>query len=458
MFSPRDKVVVALSGGSDSVGLLHLLLELKELDLRITAAHYNHRMRGKESERDAKFCRQISKALKIEFEYGEVGDDDYSGDKRKGLSEEAARELRYRFLKNVLEKRGADKIATAHTMNDQAETVIMRVIRGSGSRGLAGIPPVNGNIVRPLIKVTKQEIEAYLKSSHVKWKEDSSNRSLRFRRNRIRLELFPALRDINPGIDQVLSRSAEILRIESEFIDGCVDRAYGTVVSKQPFGYYVGKVKEYLLCHKAVRLGILRKTFELIKGDIKQISLVHLLTADDMIEKEKASGEAVLPYNVKISKGYGLFCVSRVPGPEKSYSYTIGGLGSYRFNNGLEVTLSKTSDRSGWEDEMEGFFSAGKIKFPLVVRNYEPGDRFRPLGMRKFKKIKDLFIDQKIPRFLRRSVPIFETTDGVVWVGGVRIDDRFKAERSGPELLKIQIRKPELRVIEQLRIFKRQQG
>ncbi len=457
MFSPRDKVVVALSGGSDSVALLHLLLELKELDLRITAAHYNHKMRGRESERDAEFCRQISKALKIEFEYGEVGDDDHSGDKRKGLSEEAARELRYRFLKNAVEKRGADKIATAHTMNDQAETVIMRVIRGSGSRGLAGIPPVNGSIVRPLIKVTKQEIKSYLKSGHVKWIEDSSNRSLRFRRNRLRLELFPVLREINPGIDQVLSRSAEILRIESEFIDDCVDRAYGTAMSKEPFGY-VGKVKEYLLCHKVVRLGILRKTVELIKGDIKQLSLVHLLTADEMIEKEKASGEAILPYNVKISKGYGLFCVSKGSGSAKSYSYTIGDLGSYRFNNGLEVTLSKTSDISGWEDEMEGFFSADKINFPLVVRNYKPGDRFRPLGMSKFKKIKDLFIDEKIPRFLRRSVPIFETTDGVVWVGGVRIDDRFKATRSEAEFLKIQIQKPELRLIEQLRIFKRQQG
>lgn len=457
MFSPRDKVVVALSGGSDSVGLLHLLLELKELDLRITAAHYNHKMRGKESERDAAFCRQISKSLKIEFEYGEAGDDDHGVDKRKALSEEAARELRYRFLKSVLEKRGADKIATAHTMNDQAETVIMRVIRGSGSRGLAGIPPVNGNIVRPLIKVTKQEIEAYLKSGHIKWKEDSSNRSLRFSRNRIRLELFPVLKEINPGIDQVLSRSSEILRIESKFIDGCVDRAYGTVVSKEPFGY-VGNVKEYLLCHKALRLGILRKTVELIKGDIKQISLVHLLTADDMIEKEKASGEALLPYNVKISKGYGLFCVSRGSGPAKSYSYTISGLGSYRFNNGLEVSLSKTSDISGWEDEMEGFFSIDRVNFPLVVRNYEPGDRFKPLGMRKFKKIKALFIDEKIPRFLRRSVPIFETADGLVWVGGVRIDDRFKAKRSEPEFLKIQIQKPELRLIDQLRTFKRQQG
>ncbi len=457
MFSPGDKVVVALSGGSDSVGLLHLLLDLKGFDLKVIAAHYNHKIRGDESERDARFCRHLSEDLKVEFEYSEAGEDDYRKDKRNLSLEDAARKLRYGFLKNVLEKYKAHRIATAHTMNDQAETFIMRAIRGSGSRGLGGIPPVNGNIIRPLIKVQKREIEDYLRSNRVDWQEDSSNRSVRFTRNRIRLELFPILKEINPGIDKVLSGSSEVLRIESGFIDNHVDKVYGTVMEKEPFGY-LGKVKEYLLHHKAIRLGILRKTVELLKGDLKQISQVHLLAVDDMIEREKPSGETVLPDGIDFSKGYEVFCISRGSGLAETYSYTINGPGSYRFDNGLEVSVDTTSDRSGWEDEMKGIFSIDSTRFPLVVRNYELGDKFRPLGMRKFKKIKDLFIDEKVPRFFRRSVPVFETRDGVIWVGGIRIDDRFKAKRTESEFLRIQIQKPELSIIEQIRRSERQKG
>lgn len=457
MFSPGDKVIVALSGGSDSVGLIHLLLDLKDFNLRIIASHYNHKIRGDESERDAEFCRQLSEDLKVEFEYGEARDDDYEKNKVNVSLEDAARELRYKFLKNVLKKCKAHRIATAHTMNDQAETFVMRVIRGSGSRGLAAIPPVNNNIIRPLIKVQKQEIQNYLKINRIKWQEDSSNKSVRFRRNKIRLELFPILKEINPGIDQVLSRSSEILRIESGFIDNYVDKVYGTVMEKKPFGY-LGKVKEYLLHHKAIRLGILRKTVELLKGDLKQISQVHLLAVDDMIEREKPSGEIVLPDSVNFSKGYEFFCMSMGSGLAETYNYTINGPGVYHFGNGLEVSVDRTSDRSGWEDRMKGIFSIDNTRFPLVVRNYRPGDKFRPLGMGKFKKIKNLFIDEKIPRFFRKSVPVFESADGVIWVGGVRIDDRFKAKRTESEFLRIQIKKPELSIIEQIQRFKRQKG
>ena len=444
MISPGDNVVVAISGGSDSVGLLHLLLNLKGLNLKLIAAHYNHKLRGDESDRDALFVQKLANKLGVLYEHGEAGPDDYKN--QKGLSpEDAARRLRYKFLKGVLKKHKAQRIATAHTMDDQAETVIMRIIRGSGSHGLSGIPPVNGRIVRPLIETQKQEIRNYLKNNKITWIEDSSNFLNHFQRNRVRMELFPLLSELNPGINQVLQRSSEILRIESDFISHCVDKVFGSIIVRKPFGY-IGKSNKYLSQNKAVRLGTLRKAVELLKGDLKSISAIHLLAIDEMIASEKSSGEIILPDNIRFNKGYKLFCLSDKSEFNENYRYEINGEGNYSFDNGLKVSVKLTSDRSGWDDESVGFFSIKKVQFPIAVRNYKPGDRFRPLGIKGYKKIKDLFIDEKVPRFLRKTVPIFETADGVIWVGGIRNDDRFKVGKGEKKFLRIKIKKAELKL------------
>lgn len=445
MISPGDKVVVALSGGSDSVGLLQLLLTLKSFNLKIIVAHFNHKLRGRESERDADFVKQLVKKIGVEFEYGEARAEDHLD--KKGLSpEDAARRLRYKFLMGILKKNNAQKIATAHTLDDQAETVIMRIIRGSGSHGLSGIPPANGNIIRPLIEIKKQEIRDYLKINKISWIEDTSNVSTKFLRNKIRLELFPVLNEINPGINQVLLRSSEILRIESDFISQCVDKVFSSVIVRKPFGF-IGKSKKYLSQNKAIRLGILRKTIELLKGDLKSISAVHLLSIDEMIESDKSSGEIILPEKYRFNKGYNIFCLSDKFRFNEKFRYEINDKGIYSFENGFKVIVDVTSDKTEWDDESVGLFSIKKVKFPIVVRNYRPGDRFRPLGVKGFKKIKDLFIDEKIPRFLRKTIPIFETGDGIIWVGGVRIDDRFKVKKRESKFLRIKISKPELKFI-----------
>ncbi|MGI9534024.1 MAG: tRNA lysidine(34) synthetase TilS [Thermodesulfobacteriota bacterium] len=444
MISPGDKVIVALSGGSDSVGLLHLLISLKGLNIKLIAAHFNHKLRGDESERDVIFVKKIVKKFGVEFEYGEAEAGDYD---IKGVSpEDAARRLRYKFLNGVLKKCKAHKIATAHTLDDQAETVIMRIIRGSGSHGLSGIPPVNDYIIRPIIEIQKQEIREYLKLNKISWIEDSSNSSTQYQRNKIRLELFPLLDEINPGINQVLSRSSEIFRIESDFITQCVNNVFKSIIVRKTFGY-IGQSKKYLSQNKAVRLGTLRKTVELLKGDLKSVSAIHPLAIDEMIESDKSSGEIILPGNIRFNKGYKLFCLSDKSGFNENFSYEINDEGKYSFENGLKVSVEVTTDKSKWKDESVGFFSAKKVRFPIIIRNYKPGDRFRPLGLNGYKKIKDLFINEKIPRFLRKTIPVFETADGIIWVGGVRNDDRFKVNKSESKFIKIKISKPELKLI-----------
>ena len=140
------------------------------------------------------------------------------------------------------------------------------------------------------------------------------------------------------------------------------------------------------------------------------------------------------------------FCLSDKSEFNENYRYEISGEGNYSFDNGLKVSVKVTSDRSGWDDESVGFFSIKKVQFPIAVRNYKPGDRFRPLGIKGYKKIKDLFIDEKVPRFLRKTVPIFETADGVIWVGGIRNDDRFKVGKGEKKFLRIKIKKAELKL------------
>jgi len=445
MISHGDKVVIAISGGSDSVGLLHQLLFLEELNLNLIAAHFNHKLRGDESERDAVFVERLAKKLGVQFEYGEARANDFRN--KKPLSpEDAARRLRYEFLEDVLKRNKAQRIATAHTLDDQAETVIMRILRGSGSKGLSGIPPVNGNVIRPLIEIPKKEIRDYLRFNRIRWVDDSSNVSTQFLRNKIRLKLIPLLKEINPSISQVLHRSSEIFRIESDFIALCVNEVFKSVIAKKQFGY-LGNSKKYLSQNKAVRLGILRKTVELLKGDLKSVSAIHLLAIDELIESDKSSGEVILPENIRFNKGYQLFCISEKAKFNENYNYKINGQGSFEFKNGLKVDIEVSSDKSHWDDEAVGFFSAKKVGFPIVVRNYKPGDRFRPLGIKGFKKVKDLFIDEKVPRFLRKSVPIFETTEGIIWVGGIRNDDRFKVGKRESKFLKIKISKPELRLV-----------
>ena len=235
MLRKGDRIVAGVSGGSDSVAMLYLLSGLKELSLDITVAHVNHGLRVGEAERDAEFVKNLASRLGLEFEYTKVDTETYR--KKNRLStEDAARKLRYEFFRRILKKIGGGKIATAHTQDDQAETVIMRLIRGSGSLGMSAIKPVSRNIIRPLIDIKKSEIKAYLESENIEWIEDSTNSSSDFLRNRIRNELIPLLEDIHPGASATVARSAKIATIDTEFIYDEALKRYKTVISDSSVG------------------------------------------------------------------------------------------------------------------------------------------------------------------------------------------------------------------------------
>jgi len=216
MLTQGEKVILGVSGGADSIAMLYALNELVDYGLELIVAHLNHGIRGDEAKGDAEFVKETAKSLRLTFVYGEVDTLSFKEESQLSL-EDAARTLRYKFFDQVLNKHYATKIATAHTLDDQAETVLMRLLRGSGSRGLSGIPPVSNSIVRPLIDTSRSEIEEYLRSKGVEWVEDSTNESPEFLRNRIRQDLLVELESYNPQIKETLSRTAEILRSEEVY-------------------------------------------------------------------------------------------------------------------------------------------------------------------------------------------------------------------------------------------------
>lgn len=454
MLSPCETVVVGVSGGADSVGLLYFLAELEEYNLKPIVSHINHGIRPEEGKRDAEFVREIAKKLNLPFELKEVNTPEFKKKLKLSL-EEAARILRYGFFKEVLHKYRARKIATAHTLDDQAETVLMRLVRGSGALGLSGIPPVSeGYIIRPLIETPRSEIEEYLRAKGIKWVEDSTNRARDFLRNRIRHELIPELQEYNPRIKEALSRTASILRVEEDFIRSGAKTWLEYVFGSAGEGELVGNISRYKLIPEALRPAFLRMAIERLKGDLRKISFGHIDSIDELLLSEAPSGEISLPDGIVMAKGYDLFLITLRSELRREFSHSILSPGKWSFPEfECEVEIKKVESLvvpqnpslfvatpDPGENKFAGAFDADSVEFPIRVRNFSPGDRFIPLGMKTPKKVKRFFIDEKIPRFLRSRIPIFYSRGEIMWIGGMRIDERFKLK--GKKAVKITLARP----------------
>jgi len=438
MLNPGEKVVVGVSGGADSIGLLYALLSLREYKPDLIVAHLNHGIRGKEAERDALFVKRTAESCGLRFELGKADVPSYKKEHKLSL-EDAARILRYEFFEETRKKYDAGKIATAHTLDDQAETVLMRLIRGSGVRGLSGIPPVSGGvIIRPLIETSRPEVEKHLTSHGIGWVEDSTNELQTILRNRIRLELLPVLGSYNPKVKDALSRASDILRIEEDYMEREAGKKLGNVFTSDVAGLK-GDLRKFVRLHQALRLRILRNAIEKLYGSLKNITSLHLVSADEFLMSASTSGESEFPDDIVIAKGHDYFLVTTRPALERKFSYLIDSPGTWQFP-GFEVKIEEVSAKS-LEEEREdvAYFDARKVVFPVEVRNYRSGDRFIPLGMKEEKKLKNFFVDSKLPRFERYRTPIFTSGGQIFWVAGMRIDERFKVPRKGTKAIKMSL-------------------
>lgn len=423
-----DRVCVAVSAGADSVALLRLLLELRrELGIVLSVAHLNHNLRGAEADADASFVASLAAEYKLEFHGG--SEDVANFAKKRSLSLEAAgRKLRYRFFGRLLRGGLVTRVATAHTADDQAETVLFRLLRGTGSRGLAGILPsraavianhksqiANGTIIRPLLSTRRADLRSYLRDLGQSWREDASNSDLSFARNRIRAELLPLLeRDYNPSLVEVLASTAEIARAEEEFWDAELARLVPTVFS--PSGRL--RVPELLRQPPAVQRRLVRLAGRPAGFD----------PVEQVLDFARRGGRAerALPLpNGQAAR----FAAAELwfeaapaePARPAAYEYRLpvpGEVCIHELQRRITASvLSVQMAAQGYNPQQ--FLDPASLASELNIRNWRAGDRFRPLHSKSPRKLKELL--QKIPASQRQVWPVAVSGDEIVWVRGLAV-------------------------------------
>lgn len=428
LLSPGDKVLLAVSGGPDSVCMLDVMVELAvRFDLRLEIFHLNHLARPS-ADRDELFVRNLARALNLGLTVKQEDAVLYS--RRSGCSfQDGARKLRYELMEETACLRGLNKIATAHTKDDLVETFIMRVIGGSDLRGLSGIPPKRENkIIRPLIECSKEEIFNYLTEEKIDFMVDESNASDKYARNRVRNHLTPVLSEDRDEIGRIIFETNELIREQEGRLRHSVDKLYNdnAVVGGHEVLLPVEMLKSV---ESAVGLRLLIKAVAALSGDNSRNAARGGKLAWDTFQKGFIK-RLDIPGGLSVCQENDQVVICRAMGEGiELISLQVGLNQQIKKNLNIEIIIvnKRNSDAAGNHKDL-ALIDADKVKWPLAVRSFEPGDRFVPLGMSGRKKVKDFFIDKKIPKRLRGEVPIIVDREKIVWIAGERLDNRVKVD------------------------------
>ncbi len=378
--------ILAFSGGPDSMYLLHIFLEKGKKPI---LAHLNHNLRGHESDEDEKFCKKIAKKHGLKIEIKKIA---------PPKNEEEARIARYQFLEEVRRKHKATQILTAHHLNDSIETIILNLTRGTGINGLTGIP--SDKIKRPLLKTTKEEILTYLKKNRIKYREDSSNRSTKFSRNRIRLKIVPELKKINPNLEKTFLGNLANFQEVQDFLNKKAKK----YIHKDHI-----KITEFKKLHKALQTHIILK-----------------LAGPNTSQKEISEILKI------VSKGRpGATCkIGQI-----EYEKLIFNPTQRTFETSFQILKKRPKT---FNPEC-AYINADKItdSSELEVTSWQPGDRIKPIGMKGTKKLQDIFTDKKIPQNLRKQIPVIKLGNSVISVGWLATSEDFKVTTKTRQILKI---------------------
>lgn len=444
----NELLVVGVSGGPDSVCLLHVLASLRNtLGIKLHIAHLNHVLRGAESDGDADYVSALVRKLEIPatIERRDVK----AHQKKHRLSvEEAAREVRYAFFSEVAYSLGADTVAVGHTADDQIETILMHLVRGTGLAGLRGMQPLSNlrspgvnslKIVRPLLETGRVETEAYCAAHNLSPRSDSSNQLPDYLRNRIRSQLIPLLREYNPDIDKALLRLASAADSDLTYIGAETSRLWGSVAREQSEGVAIDRA-EFSRLQPALKRHLVRSALQRLLGELRDIESVHIESLVEALEKP-AGKRLSLPKGLAFhgDYDYGLITAKKSqlsPLPDLDGEHLLNIPGETEFC-GWKVRsriLKRRSEESG-EEKMKACFDLDVVGRELTVRARRCGDRFQPLGMESPKKLQDFMVDAKIPRAWRDNVPLVCSPQHILWVVGWRIDHRARVTASTKRVL-----------------------
>jgi tRNA(Ile)-lysidine synthase len=454
LIRPGDAVLVAVSAGADSVALLDLLVaRAPALRLRLGVAHFNHALRP-EAGRDAEFVEDLAARHGLPC-HSEREDVREYRRRAGGSLEEAARIRRYRFLEAAARKAGYARVALGHHADDSAETLLLNLLRGSGRRGLSGIAPLRPpGFIRPLILARRSEIERYVRARSLDFRSDATNADAAFDRNRIRGQLIPLLeRDYHPGIRQTLSRTAEILRAEEDWLEEMLTPLYDAARRVRPAGEIGLRVAALGRMPDAALRRAIRRALEETCGSLRGFGFEHIERIAGLLRRGGDSGPLALPRGVRVGRRDAELRFFRAPDGEahsparsapQPYAYEVDRPGLIEIPEaGAAIRLAEipATPAPDFRDASPrtAFIDMACIVFPLTVRNFRPGDRFVPLGAPGTQKLKKYFGDHKIPPAERRRCPLLVSAGRIVWVAGQRLDHRARVTGRTRRVLKAEL-------------------
>ncbi len=445
MISGGDRIIIGVSGGPDSMALLHFLVNNFPKN-KFHVCHLNHKLRGKESDRDEMLVRRQCSKLGLKASF--LSKDAALYAKRSKLSlEEAGRRLRYEFFNRTANRIRAKKIALAHTADDNAETFLMRLVRGAGLKGFCAIPAKNGKVIRPLIDVWKSEVIEYCQENGLDFCVDSTNMESKQFRNKIRNELIPILWKYNPNIKEVLINTVNMLSEGFDYIETAAQKTLTHRFAGPPLPARPGRalgegqgvrvsLSKLAKLHPALKTQTVRSCIEKVKGDLKDISYKHVR---DILGLKK--GQLHLPGGVFAVADNGTLKITIKKPKAQAADRFFERLkipGSSR--TGVKASFAARVPSFAKIGKKEAFLDASKISGDkLIVRSFKEGDSFIPLGMKGHKKLHDLFIDEKVPVHMRALVPIVCDEEKILWVAGLRLDERAKTGRNTKKILRLSI-------------------
>jgi tRNA(Ile)-lysidine synthase len=462
MLAAGDTVVIGASGGRDSTALVHILVQLREeFRLTIHVAHFNHGLRPDAAE-DAAWVAAFCRTLGCPFHAGAGEARPYA--RRMHLSvEDAARRLRYEYLLSVASAQGAQTVATGHTRDDQAETVLMRLIRGGGLRGLAGIPPVRRQgvvrLIRPLIGISRAEVAEYLTPQGVSWRDDPTNQDLSILRNHIRLVTLPILEGYNPDVRLTLARLADLLREDAEALDELAAPRIAEVLAGGPGAVQIA-LEPFARLPVALQRRALREAVRRALGTPGSVAFVHIEGARRLAVAGRTGAVLELPGGVRVTRLTGVLEIAAgeaVPGEAgpaggtAAPEYRLAVPGSViAAEFGLQIVASEVRadgpdvrERAAHPSPEEIMVDRTRVGSALILRGPRPGDRFAPFGMGgRRKKVSDYLSDAGVPRYRRRWVPVLTTEGGeVLWIVGMRAAEPARVGPAAAQAVKVEARK-----------------
>ncbi|MCX7964997.1 MAG: tRNA lysidine(34) synthetase TilS [Syntrophorhabdaceae bacterium] len=445
LIKPEEKVLVGVSGGIDSVTLFHILYAMgKEMGFTTGIAHVNHLLRGEESERDERFVAELAWHHHVPFHIERFDVRTYA--RQRGLSiQHAAREIRYTFFNNLAKNHHYNRIAIAHNLDDQVETFILRLIKGTGIKGLSSIPVERGLIIRPLLYTYRSEIEDYARQHKIRYVEDSSNRKTYYERNFIRKNIIPLMETLNPSFkEKVFLLLNDITRINSIF-----EKKSNDFIEEHTYSD-----KEDINSDREGLTGLDPETrFRVLREIVSKLEPVFILQREhtrqieNILFSKRPNVSAHLPYSIMVKRKYNKIVFTKKP-QEGKIEYITDLKEGINFLEPLgiiiEVEKYSKKDLMPFINPVEGRFNENIAFFDydkmgrLSVRTFKNGDRFIPLGMKDRIKVKDFFISKKIPLEERKKIPFLLSDNEIAWIIGYRIDNRFRVTEKTEHILKVQ--------------------